>query len=495
MGLSCFSKMAARATVAPVAIYFGNYIASFWLIFFVCLVSLLVSAAYVVLSRKFEACESTPKLSMTMPNSSEDAPLDGFALSGGLSLSSPPEAPTESSALLGGGGGGDRNRYASAADAGAGARGAKEYSPISTPGTPDLNSERKSKIRRIESLISIRSILSLGGINGLGWRKGPVVVAPEGAEGPLDLSSDVAKVSKDPLIQLKREISLEQRAEVEKRREVSFCFDHSLPSFKASENSKEMKSSEERPTTFLECCSLPYVKRELKGLGTTFWLMTTLHMLYLMVFHLFPNISGHFLTSRWGYNPIKAGFVSSLLTSFVVVGAPLTGLLIDRAGGQLYVCLAASILSSCAYLILAFTWVEPIIPILCLSLAESCVPVILMALIPMSVERGHFGFAFGFVEVFDALGSIVGNIIVGYVRDNSQNYNSCMSFFILLNVTCTLLLVSLILRDRRVDKVLNVAWYELALKQKGRGYLIEKGRQKRMVKVKRNRGTKATQRQ
>ena len=117
---------------------------------------------------------------------------------------------------------------------------------------------------------------------------------------------------------------------------------------------------------FAECCSIEGFLGQLSSLSTSFWLLALLHMLFLLVFHLFPNISGHFLHQRWGMNPAEAGYVSSLLSAFVVVGAPLTGYVIDRTGGQLYVVLAASILACYAYYLLNYTFTEPVYPILLL---------------------------------------------------------------------------------------------------------------------------------
>ena len=62
VGITCFAKMGARAVVAPVAIYFGTYMASFWLIFLVCCCSLGFSVAYFLLSKHVLGSRTTPKL-------------------------------------------------------------------------------------------------------------------------------------------------------------------------------------------------------------------------------------------------------------------------------------------------------------------------------------------------------------------------------------------------------------------------------------------------
>ena len=51
-----------RAVVAPVALYFGTYMASFWLIFLVCLLSFGFSVAYFFLSKQVLGSRTTPML-------------------------------------------------------------------------------------------------------------------------------------------------------------------------------------------------------------------------------------------------------------------------------------------------------------------------------------------------------------------------------------------------------------------------------------------------
>ena len=66
--------------------------------------------------------------------------------------------------------------------------------------------------------------------------------------------------------------------------------------------------------------------------------------------------------------------------------------------------LVASVLACYAYYLLNYTFMDPVYPILLLSLAESCVPTILMALMPLAVPRSSYGIAFGIAEIFDAVG-------------------------------------------------------------------------------------------
>ncbi|GMH95521.1 hypothetical protein TL16_g13179 [Triparma laevis f. inornata] len=474
VGITCMAKMSARAVVVPVAIWWGGYLGAFWVVLGVCAMSLGAAHIYVWLSRKVLDSEETPKWSSQNQDKSIIEEIDGdeFALGGEmdhsdnnnnneLSLLLPP-IPSSSSIN-------STNSYNSSASA---------SSASASSSTP---TKKISTFHRVSSLISIRNILTFSGPHGLGGKRGPVVVPPEGIDESEDIEKNInddrVKSSLDPLVKMRRERSA---SDVDKGQQTPQL--------------KSVNFHPQSPNSFTSCCTLSTLTDSLSSLTLPFWLLSILHMLFLLVFHLFPNISGHFLTSRWSMTPSEAGYVSSLLSAFVVVGAPLTGFIIDRTGGQLYVCLAAAAVSLFAYYLLTFTFIEPVYPILLLSLAESCVPTILMALIPLSVDKSSYGFAFGIAEIFDAVGSIAGNILMGYIRDSTQTYRECMIFIIVLNVICIVLVTILIIRDQKKEKVFNVAWHKLALKKKGRGNHVEKRRQRKSFKHKRGRADKRAQR-
>ena len=174
-----------------------------------------------------------------------------------------------------------------------------------------------SGFHRVESLIKIRRMVTYGaGAEGMGGADGPVVVDEDVGEGE---DGDILSLLK---------------------RERAFSIISAKDGFKSKGvriEDSEVGGSNPSVHQINTCDLCPASKVTTTSLSCSFWLLAILHALFLMVFHLFPNISGHFLYTKWGYNPAKAGYVSSLLSAFVIVGAPLTGLIIDRTGGQLYV--------------------------------------------------------------------------------------------------------------------------------------------------------------
>lgn len=97
------------------------------------------------------------------------------------------------------------------------------------------------------------------------------------------------------------------------------------------------------------------------------------------------------------------------------------GYIMDRAGGQLYVCSATSLVVVLAYYWLTFRQeVDPLYDMALLSVGESFIPILVMALIPFTVPKRTYGTAYGIVEVMGAVTSFAGNVLIGYLIDRAH---------------------------------------------------------------------------
>ncbi|KAG6966618.1 hypothetical protein JG688_00006696 [Phytophthora aleatoria] len=185
-----------------------------------------------------------------------------------------------------------------------------------------------------------------------------------------------------------------------------------------------------------------------------FWVIALLHVNFINVFHLFQNVSASYLFQRYDYSIVKAGIVSSFSHLFVVF-APFIGLTIDHFGGRILLIILAAILSVLAYVFMIFTEINPIVSMLLISICLSFTPTVLMAAIPNSVSRKSFGTAFGIVEITDAIGATFGNLMVGYLRDETGNYRSVMMMLLAMAVLVLFLALFLIFEDSRHGWVLS----------------------------------------
>lgn len=178
-----------------------------------------------------------------------------------------------------------------------------------------------------------------------------------------------------------------------------------------------------------------------------FWTIAILHVMFINVFHLFQNVSSSFLYQRYGYSIVKSGIVSSVSHSCVIF-APFIGLFIDQFGGRMFLIIISSLISILAYTLMIFTETDPIVSMVLISICLSFTPTILIAAVAKSVSRKSFGAAFGIIEITDAIGASVGNIIIGYLRDRTGSYDADMLLLLGMAVVTLLLSILLIFEDR-----------------------------------------------
>jgi len=116
----------------------------------------------------------------------------------------------------------------------------------------------------------------------------------------------------------------------------------------------------------------------------------------------------------------------------------------DLRGGQLVVCFICSLLANIAYFLLTFmTSLTPYIGLGCLSIAESFIPMITMALIPFTVPSTHYGVAYGVMEVVGAVSNVLSNIVMGILIDQDPSYITATCFLLSLTVIGTFLFLTL----------------------------------------------------
>jgi len=164
--------------------------------------------------------------------------------------------------------------------------------------------------------------------------------------------------------------------------------------------------------------SMLALRTRASSLSGSFWALAFLHSVYINVFHIFLNFSSHYFTVVFARDAQSAAFLTSSASVLVIFLGPLVGYIMDRVGGQLYVCSASSLLVLYAYYSLSYTpTLDPLYDMVLLSIGESFIPILVMALIPFTVPRRAYGTAYGVVEVTGALCSFAGNVLIGYLID------------------------------------------------------------------------------
>jgi len=169
------------------------------------------------------------------------------------------------------------------------------------------------------------------------------------------------------------------------------------------------------------------------------------------VFHLLGNFLPHILTVSWNQGIVVAGFIASLSSLFPMLIAPVVGYTVDRFGFRIEICILAGVATTVAYALFLFSSVVPVLPILLISVAQSLIPTITLAMVPLCIPSVVFGIGFGIVEFVDHLGNLVGNFGFGYLYQATSSYKLGMILLFLLSILGLLLLSILTVIDRNSD--------------------------------------------
>merc|ERR1711933_434871 len=130
-------------------------------------------------------------------------------------------------------------------------------------------------------------------------------------------------------------------------------------------------------------------------------------------------------------------------TVLVIFIAPIIGYTIDIFGGQLIVSILSSILVLIAFSLFIYTFINPVLAVLLLSISESFLPTILLSIVPLIVQHNKYGTAFGLVEIAASITGIFGNVIMGYIKDITNTYYYDLMVLYVLAILGTVLLVYL----------------------------------------------------
>eukprot|EP00466_Bigelowiella_natans_P002987 jgi/Bigna1/86708/estExt_fgenesh1_pg.C_130022 len=176
-----------------------------------------------------------------------------------------------------------------------------------------------------------------------------------------------------------------------------------------------------------------------------FFGLTFLHMLLSTAHESFDNISANLITVRYGASAVDAGLLASIDNVFGLLLAPFVGILLDRLGYRLYFLSAMALLLACAQALLAFGWHQlqgPLLPLIILGFVNSSVILGWDRGVRDDACKGYdtsfieWGIAFGVFEASEAMGSTVGNLLAGVLRDWTATYALVNVGFMCFGIVC-----------------------------------------------------------
>jgi MFS family permease len=207
----------------------------------------------------------------------------------------------------------------------------------------------------------------------------------------------------------------------------------------------------------------------------SYWYLTFICLCFYSAIFPFTALSTNFFHEKWALPltaPAGEGFwvgvfanfrhmfstapgTTSIIVFASMVLAPFAGALVDRVGKRASIMLLGCILMIPCYLILGYTDLAPSIAMTVLGAAFVLVPAALWPAVPLIVEQGRLGTAYGLMTLIQNVGLMAFPWLNGMLRERTRGYGSSMLMFAALGVVALAFAVMLRYADRRKGRILE----------------------------------------
>jgi MFS family permease len=189
------------------------------------------------------------------------------------------------------------------------------------------------------------------------------------------------------------------------------------------------------------------------GLSIDFWLVAGIHMTFSSAHRLFGHIDAPFLAEKFGHSKSLAGYASSITEVVSVFVSPLIGLFLDLYSTPKILprILFLSVgVGAVAYLTLSSDSVSThsmVYSLLFIGIINGITPTVMKSVIPETTHESTRATAFGIYESSEAVGVVVGSIVVGTVANIVDGgYRNCVYLFVGLLLSSTAMAGILLVR-------------------------------------------------
>lgn len=216
-------------------------------------------------------------------------------------------------------------------------------------------------------------------------------------------------------------------------------------------------------------------KDDLKSLSPSFWYVTALCVTFYSAIFPFTDLATDFFHEKWGL-PLSAGegggFFYQIFVNFIhmfdtapgttsiiiaasMVLAPFAGWMIDRVGRRATLMMIGSVLLIPSYLIMGFTHIPPMFPMIVLGASFVLVPAAMWPAVPLVVDKRIVGTAFGVMTLIQNFGLMAFPYFNGKLREATGSYSASMIMFASLGLVGLIFAILLLRADRKAGGVLE----------------------------------------
>ncbi|XP_059159545.1 major facilitator superfamily domain-containing protein 1-like [Physella acuta] len=135
--------------------------------------------------------------------------------------------------------------------------------------------------------------------------------------------------------------------------------------------------------------------KDILKIPMTTWIMTFICVTFYVGVLPFTSLGLMFFTLKFGLTPTTASTVNSLVYIIPAVACPFLGFCIDKTGKNIFWVISGILLALVSHMMLAFTFVNPYIPMVVLGLSYSVLASAIWPLVAFVVPRKQLGTAYG----------------------------------------------------------------------------------------------------
>jgi MFS family permease len=157
--------------------------------------------------------------------------------------------------------------------------------------------------------------------------------------------------------------------------------------------------------------------REIFDFGTSYWFIVALCITFYSGIFPFQTFAVKFFIEAHGATRETAGFLSSMLTLFAMIGTPAFGYLVDRVGKRSLFMMVGSMLLIPVYLIMAYTQISLYVPMAMMGIAFSLIPAVMWPSVAYVVGESKLGTAYGLMTMIQNIGLFAFNLLIGWAND------------------------------------------------------------------------------
>lgn len=162
-----------------------------------------------------------------------------------------------------------------------------------------------------------------------------------------------------------------------------------------------------------------FVFADLFKFDRSFWYIVILCVTFYSAVFPFRTFAIKFYMEVHGAERELAGQLNSSLIFASMIATPLFGLLADKIGKRASMMMLGSILILPVYLLLVYSGISLIIPIVMLGIAFSLIPAVMWPSVAYLVEQNKLGTAYSIMTLIQQLGVFAFNYLLGWANDTS----------------------------------------------------------------------------